>query len=109
MVDRNPFMSTIAAPLTLPQPPPEVKRYQRQKLLAHLAAAVLSLAFLLVMAGVGAPALDPWLRSWLGEGPWLRLLAMAAVLGVGLEVLTLPLAFWSGYVLEHRYQLSNQT
>src|SRR5262249_15226538 len=52
---------------------------------------------------------DGWLRDWLGEGPWLRLVAVALVVGVGLELLTLPLSFWSGYVLEHRYGLSNQT
>ena len=34
---------------------------------------------------------------------------MAAILGVGLELLTLPLSFWSGFLLEHRYDLSNQT
>src|SRR5436190_22385469 len=102
-------MSTTTAPVTLPQTPPEVKRYQRQKLTAHIASAVLSLAFLLVLAVVGGPLLDYWLRAWLGDGPWLRLLAMAFILGIGLEALTLPLAFWSGYILEHRYQLSNQT
>src|ERR1043166_9292232 len=103
------MMASVPTPLTLPETPPEVKRYQRQKLLAHLASAVLSLAFLIVMAVAGSPALAPWLRSWLGDSPWLRLLALAMVLGVGLEVLTLPLAFWSSYVLEHRYHLSNQT
>jgi len=32
------------------------------------------------MAIWGAPALDPWLRGWLGDGPWLRLVAVAVVL-----------------------------
>ena len=40
---------------------------------------------------------------------WQRLLASAALLGVTLELLTLPLDFYSGFILEHRYQLSNQT
>src|SRR5207249_12314290 len=31
------------------------------------------------------------------------------VVGGGAELLTLPLSFWSSYVLEHRYHLSNQT
>ena len=39
----------------------------------------------------------------------LRLLASAAVLGVTLELLTVPLDFYSGFLLEHRYQLSNQS
>jgi STE24 endopeptidase len=88
---------------------PEVKRYQRQKITAGLVNAVLSLAFLAVMALAVGPHLDAWLRDWLGENPWLRLLVVAAVVGVGLELLTLPLSFWSSFVLEHRYQLSNQS
>ena len=102
-------MSTLTVPLTLPETPPEVKRYQRQKLLAHLLSALVSLAFLVIMAVSEAPALDPWLRECLGSGPWLRLLAMAVILGIGLELLTLPLSFWSGFILEHHYHLSNQT
>jgi STE24 endopeptidase len=102
-------MSTVPLPLTLPETPREVKRYQRRKLVTHLASAALSLAFLLVMAAAGGPALDAWLRDWLGDGPWLRLLAVAGVVGVGLELLTLPLSYWSGFVLEHRHHLSNQT
>lgn len=39
----------------------------------------------------------------------MRLLALAVVLGVGLELLTLPLSFYSSFILEHRYQLSNQS
>ncbi len=40
---------------------------------------------------------------------WLRLLASAALLGITLELLTFPLDYYSGFVLEHRYQLSNQS
>jgi STE24 endopeptidase len=88
---------------------PEVKRYQRQKITAAVVNVLLSLAFLLVMALAVGPHLDAWLRETLGEGPWLRLLVVAVVVGGGLELLTLPLSFWSSFVLEHRYQLSNQT
>jgi STE24 endopeptidase len=88
---------------------PEVKRYQRQKITAGLINAVLSLAFLAVMALAVGPHLDAWLRGWLGDSPWFRLLLVAAVVGGCLELLTLPLSFWSSFVLEHRYQLSNQT
>jgi STE24 endopeptidase len=96
-------------PADLEPTPPEVKRYQRRKLTAALGNLLLSLAFLLVMALAVGPALGAWLREQFGDSPWLRLLVVAAVVGVGLELLTLPLAFYSGFVLEHRYQLSNQT
>jgi STE24 endopeptidase len=102
-------LPTVPPASDLEPAPPEVKRYQRQKLTAALASTLLSLAFLGVMALLVGPRLDPVLREGLGAGPWLRLLAVAFFLGAGLELLTLPLSFWSGYVLEHRYQLSTQT
>ena len=89
--------------------PAEVKRYQRQKLTAQLCSILLGLAFVGVMALWGGPKLDNWIRSWLGENRWLRLIGLAFIYAASLEVLTLPLDFWSGFILEHRYQLSNQT
>jgi STE24 endopeptidase len=88
---------------------PEVKRYQRQKLVARLVNLGLSVAVLLVLAFVVGPRVDPLLSGWIGDNCWLRLIVVAAGLGFALELATLPLDFWSGYVLEHRYQLSNQT
>jgi STE24 endopeptidase len=56
-----------------------------------------------------APLLGPTVADIVSEASWLRLLAMAAILGVGSEIITFPIAYWSGFVLEHRYQLSTQT
>src|SRR5438132_73286 len=89
--------------------PPEVKRFQRQKLLARLLSAVLSLTALALFALLAGPAIDQAVRSGVGDNRWLRLVVLAPFYGAVLELLTLPLDFWSGYVLEHRYQLSNQT
>ncbi len=104
-------MATDTAPETveLECTPPEVKRYQRQKLTASIASILLSLAFLAVMALLGGPWLDRLIRPWTGSSPWFRLIILAFIYAVTLELLTLPLDFWSGFVLEHRYQLSNQT
>lgn len=87
----------------------EAKRYHRQKLTASLGALALSLAALAVMALWGGPRLGRVVAGWTGDNAWLRLVALAVLYGVGLELLTLPLDFWSGFILEHRYQLSNQT
>jgi STE24 endopeptidase len=102
-------LPTVPATTALEPTPPEVKRYQRQKLIATLLNTLLGLAFLLVLALLVGPRLDAALRAWLGDARLPRLIAVAFVCGVGLELLTLPLSFWSGYILEHRYQLSNQT
>ncbi len=89
--------------------PPEVKRYQRQKLTSHLAGLLFSLLFLAAMALWGGPGVDRWVRDHVGTGPWLRLFVLALIYAGAVELLTLPLDFYSKYVLEHRYHLSNQT
>src|SRR5579871_2381782 len=91
------------------QTSPEVKRYERQKLTATIAALVLTLCALAVLALLVGPSLDAWLRRLVGDNRWVRLTILAFLVAVGLELLTLPLDFWSGYILEHRYQLSNLT
>jgi STE24 endopeptidase len=95
---------TTAAPA-----PSEVKRYQRQKLLAELAGASVSLAFLAGAAFFAGPWLDGLLRGRAGDNPWLRLPVLAAAYAISLELLTLPIHFWSGFLLEHRYRLSTET
>lgn len=97
------------AALELEPTPPEVKEYNRLKFRASLLSMALSLAFLAVMALFAGPALDQWVRGLTGDNRWLRLIVLAFLYAVAFEVITLPLSFWSGYVLEHRYQLSNQT
>jgi STE24 endopeptidase len=92
-------------PLELQAASPEVKRYQRQKLSLALVSGLLSLAWM----GLLGFALGMELARQYPEERLLRLLASAAVLAVTLELLTLPLDFYSSFVLEHRYQLSNQT
>ena len=97
------------APLELEATPPEVKRYQRQKLQAGIIGTVVSFIWLAVFAFIAGPELGEQTRQWFGDNEWLRLLLTAAALGITLEVLTLPLEFWSGFILEHRYHLSNQS
>jgi STE24 endopeptidase len=87
----------------------EVKRYQSEKLWMGLASLALTLVLLSVFALWAAPRIDPWLTGVVGESRWLRLIAWGFVLAATLEIVTLPLAFWSSFVLEKRYDLSTQT
>jgi STE24 endopeptidase len=96
-------------PADLEDTSPEVKRYQRQKLVASISSLVVSLVYLTVAALWLGPILNRGLEGWIGENPWLRLVVLAFVYAAGLEILSLPFDFWSGFILEHRYQLSNQT
>src|SRR5262249_7980616 len=88
---------------------PEVKRYQRKKLLALLASMAVTLLFLAGVAVVAGPSVDDWGRSWLGEGRWLRLVVLAFLYAAAVVILTLPMDLWSRFALEHRYGLSKQS
>lgn len=99
----------ISQPQELEPTPPDVKRYQRQKLLATITSTVLTFLWIAFLALLLGPALGEQYTAWFGENDWLRLFASAAVLAVSLEILTFPIEFWSSFILEHRYQLSNQS
>ena len=88
---------------------PEVKQYARLKEYATFISLGLSLAAVVVAALFIGPALGRLLGDWIGENRWLRLIAVGFIYAAAMELLTLPLEFWSGYILEHRYGLSTQT
>jgi STE24 endopeptidase len=88
---------------------PEVKQYERLKLRASILSLVLTLALVTAAALWFGPHLDSWLREYIGDNRWLRLVVLGFVYAALFELLLLPLAYWSGFVLEHRFALSNQT
>ncbi len=89
--------------------PPEVKRYERQKLFTSLVSMFLNLAWLGILGFFLGNFVWRELAPWTGESAALRLLAVALFVAITSEALTLGLDFYSTYTLEHRYQLSNQT
>jgi STE24 endopeptidase len=101
-----PADSGIPAPLELEATPPDVKHYQQLKRLAGLGSLALTLLWLLLMCLV-AVHVDQALRHGVGDNRWLRLIGLGIIYAASLELLTLPLDFWSGFILEHRFQLSN--
>jgi STE24 endopeptidase len=100
---------TVSSTFELEPTPPEVKRYQRQKLTASLWSLALSLTCLVIATFVVGPALGEVVSTHVSDSAWLRLVVLAFIYAAALELITLPIDFWSGYILEHRYQLSNQT
>jgi STE24 endopeptidase len=97
-------MSTAVEPA-----PAESQHYQRLKHRALFVNLALNFAGLVLAALVLGPRFDGALRPLTGNGPWLRLALLGLVYGFGLELLTLPVDFWSGYLLEHRFGLSRQS
>src|SRR5438128_2355577 len=83
------------------------KSYQRAKHAIMFASLGVAVTALIAFAFVG-PGVDRLLRVVVGENRWLRAVATGFFYGAALELLSLPFDFWSGFILEHRYGLSNQ-
>lgn len=89
----------------------EAKRYGRLELRSTIIDRLLDLSFLAFMAFVLARPLDAWLREypWLAQSWSLRLAAFFLLMTTLHLLVSLPLSFYSGYVLEHQFKLSNLT
>jgi STE24 endopeptidase len=99
----------IESPAELEPTPPETKRYERLKDAAGILSVVTSLLVLAAAAFYLGPAIDRAVRGLVGDNRWLRLIALGAVYAAALELVSLPIDFWSGFVLEHRFGLSKQS
>jgi STE24 endopeptidase len=89
----------------------EAKRYGRLKLACALGDRAVNLAYLTAAAFGFAVPLDAWLQNApLLASVWsLRLAALLLLLLAFQFAVSLPLTFYSGYVLERQFQLSTLT
>ena len=86
----------------------ENKRYQRLKHFGTLAGVLIGIAGLILAVGCG-PEINRIVQSWLGSNRWWRLIALGFVYAAAFEILSVPLDFWSGFILEHRFHLSRES
>jgi len=85
------------------------KQYARQKLMLSVTSSVISFALLVV--AVATPAsrnIESIAHSAFGNN-YLAFLLFVVILGGLINIITLPLSYASGFLLEHKYGLSNQT
>jgi STE24 endopeptidase len=90
----------------------EARRYGKVSLTCTLVDLAIDVVFLGVIAFLFAGAIDAWLAgfsSLSGPQSMLRLLALFAVITLVHICVSLPLSFYSGYVVEHQFALSNQS
>ncbi len=85
-------------------------RYHRLQRRASILGTLLSTAVLALLLVTGASAaIRELIIGWLGPSFVLTVVGYVVVLGMVLELIGLPLAFYSGVTLERRYGLSTQT
>ncbi len=91
-----------------PQRQAEAREYARLRRRLFFVELGLSGLILLAWLALGwAARLKTWLVM-LTQNEWLVVAAFAAVFGLAFELLGLPLAYYSGYALPHRYGQSTQ-
>ncbi|HEX3316246.1 MAG TPA: M48 family metalloprotease [Gemmataceae bacterium] len=86
----------------------DTKRYQAQKLRAGLASTIVAFVGLVLLAFVAGPMIAAPLHQYVPEYVG-QVVLVAVVVGVALESVTLPIDFWSSYLVEHQHGLSTQT
>ncbi len=91
-----------------PEERAEAKRYGDAKLRCDLADRAIDVTYLAVMALVVAGPLTSWLAGF-SSYDTLTLVMLFLVVFLGHECVSLPLSFFSGYVLERRHGLSRLT
>ncbi|MEA3351608.1 MAG: M48 family metallopeptidase [Chloroflexota bacterium] len=92
-----------------PQRQKKAKEYAKINRRFMILDLIIGIAFLL------AWLLFDWsmeLRNWtliLTTNNWLGIAAFGAVFGAAFYVINLPLSYYTGYIIPHRYEMSNQT
>ncbi len=92
-----------------PQRQQSAKQYAKIRRRFMVLDLLLGAAFLLICLLMGWSAdLRDWILTWT-QNPWLMILAYGGIFGGVFTILDLPLSFYTGYILPHQFQQSNQT
>ena len=87
----------------------QAKTYSNTKLIIGISEGVVSFVLLLLFVWFGLSAqLENYLRITV-QNDYLLLLSYVLVLGFASSILFSPVNYYSGFYLEHKYNLSNQT
>jgi STE24 endopeptidase len=89
--------------------PGRAKTYHRIKLLAGISSSVLSFALILFIVASHLSGEIEFLARSLFSNDYGALLLFALCIGLLQSLTTLPISFYAGYIIEHRYELSNQS
>jgi STE24 endopeptidase len=95
-----------------PEQRAEARRYNHISLACTLLDMAIDLVYLGLMAFVFARPIDAWLAQFAplaADQSMLRLIALFCIVMIGHILVSLPLSFYSHYVVEHQFGLSNQS
>ncbi|MEE9288904.1 MAG: M48 family metallopeptidase [Bacteroidota bacterium] len=87
----------------------KAKRYNRIRITLSLLETIFLFSFVVIIVLSGLSRIVAELALGVTDNTYLALLMFAAAFGLLEIVGLLPLAFYSGFILEHKYDLSNQS
>ena len=99
-------LASSETPLQLPD---RAKTYNRTRLIAGVSSSIVSFLLIVLLVCLDATREIARLAWAIGSYRYLALLLFTAMVGLLQTLVTLPISFYSGYIVEHRYNLSNQT
>ncbi len=91
------------------EPENKVKSYNKTKIVLSIINALIVIIFLAVLVLSGLSKDFANYSNQLTDNAYLSLFVFTIILIILDSVLTIPLSFYSGYTVEHKYNLSNQT
>lgn len=92
-----------------PQRQERAKEYAKISRRFMLVDLILGAVYILAWLGFGwSLSLKNYLLQWISN-EWLLVAGFGIVFGALISILTLPLSFYTGFVLPHRFEQSNQT
>ena len=90
------------------QPVQSSKNYSTQKYILTILGVAIALVYLVFMAFLGSPALK-YLLLLVTNNQYLLIALYIISFTLILDLMTIPLSFYGGFILEHIFKLSNQT
>lgn len=87
----------------------QARQYARTRRLLSLVDLLIGLVYLLVWIFSGLGARLKAVMLTFTDQNWLLVAGILLALGAGMALVSLPLGYYTGFVLPHRYGLSNQT
>jgi len=87
----------------------KAKRYQRIHLKLRVIKGIIWIAFLLIILLTGISIILRDTAASINPNPWLVVALYFLALSLSAELLFLPLSYYSGFLLEHRFGLSTES
>lgn len=85
------------------------KKYAKTKRILSVTSTCIFFAIVLILLFTGLSKNISSLAYSYSSNDYIALLIFVAILGIAESIITFPLGFYSDYILEHKYEMSNQT